>query len=151
MFPVLNGLTFAMRLSQQVIYREQARASLFRDLKVPLVRGSDPSFQGYRRIPNGKLDSRSPGFGVWSDWRDLNDLCGWSNVASTKRRPLPLGAHGNRRHGSRQTRRAARLPWRLAPRIYRFGVRSSSCAGRERSATGSRSKENEKIHFTFQN
>ena len=38
-------------------------------------------FLGYRRKPSGKLDSRSPGLGVWSDWPDLNDLCGWANVA----------------------------------------------------------------------
>ena len=59
--------------------REQARASLFLDLqrrKVPLARGSEPSFLGYRKKPSGKLDSRAAGFGVWSDWLDLNDLCG---------------------------------------------------------------------------
>ena len=64
--------------------REQARASLFLDLqrrKVPLASGSEPHFLGFRKKPNGKLDSRSPGFGVWSDWPDLNDLCGWSDVA----------------------------------------------------------------------
>ena len=33
-----------------------------------------------RRNPVGKLDSRSPGFGVWSDWPDLNDLCCWAGV-----------------------------------------------------------------------
>ena len=90
--PNFEWTYFATRLShllnmlnsddQQV--REQARASLFLDLqrrKVPLARGSDQSFLGYRRKPNGKLDSHSPGFGVWSDWPDLNDLCGWCNVA----------------------------------------------------------------------
>ncbi|KAI2653013.1 Retrovirus-related Pol polyprotein from type-2 retrotransposable element R2DM [Labeo rohita] len=39
--------------------RELARSSLFLDL----------------RNPSGKLDSHSVGFGVWSDWLDLKDLC----------------------------------------------------------------------------
>ena len=68
---------------QQV--REQARASLFLDLRGARSpwRGGQTHmhFLGYRRKPSGKLDSRSPGFGVWSDWPDLNDLCGWANVA----------------------------------------------------------------------
>ncbi|XP_034534356.1 acetylcholine receptor subunit beta-type lev-1-like [Notolabrus celidotus] len=47
--------------------RELAQASLFLDLKrrkVPLAHESDSSFLGFRRKPSGKLDSRSPGFGV---------------------------------------------------------------------------------------
>ena len=63
--------------------RELARSSLFLDLKrrkVPLARDLDPSFLGFRRKLSGKLDSRSPGFGVWSDWLDLNDLCCWADV-----------------------------------------------------------------------
>ena len=58
--------------------RELARSSLFLDLrrrKVPLARESEPHFLGFRRKPSGKLDTRSAGFGVWSDWPDLNDLC----------------------------------------------------------------------------
>lgn len=67
--PSFEWTHFATRLSRLInmlnsdgqLYCEQARASLFRDQrrrKVPLVRGSDPSFQGYGRKPNGKLDSR---------------------------------------------------------------------------------------------
>ena len=58
--------------------RELARSSLFLDMrrrKVPLAREGEPSFLGFRRKPSLKLDTRSPGFGVWSDWPDLNDLC----------------------------------------------------------------------------
>ena len=58
--------------------RELARSSLFLHLrrrKVPLARESEPHFLGFKRKPSGKLDTRSPGFGVSSDWPDLNDLC----------------------------------------------------------------------------
>ncbi len=58
--------------------RELARSSLFLDLrrhKVPLGRESEPQFLGFKRKPSGKLDTHSAGFGVWSDWPDLNDLC----------------------------------------------------------------------------
>ncbi len=58
--------------------REFARSSLFFDLrrrKVPLGRESEPQFLGFKRKPSGKLDTHSAGFGVWSDWPDLNDLC----------------------------------------------------------------------------
>ena len=63
--------------------RELARSSLFVDMKrrkVPLAGDLDPSFLGFKRKHSGKLDSRSPGFGVWSDWLDLNDLCCWADV-----------------------------------------------------------------------
>lgn len=58
--------------------RELARASLFLDLrkrKVPLATGNQDSFLGFRRKNNGKLDTQTTGFGVRSDWPDLNDLC----------------------------------------------------------------------------
>ena len=58
--------------------RELARSSLLLDLrrrKVPLARESEPHFLGFKRKLSGKLDTRSAGFGVWSDWPDLNDLC----------------------------------------------------------------------------
>ncbi len=58
--------------------RELARSSLFLDLrrrKVPLGRETEPQFLGFKRKPSGKLDTHSAGFGVWSDWPDLNDLC----------------------------------------------------------------------------
>ncbi len=60
--------------------RELARSSLFLDLrrrKVLLgrVRESEPQFLGFKRKPSGILDTHSAGFGVWSDWPDLNDLC----------------------------------------------------------------------------
>ncbi|ROL43499.1 hypothetical protein DPX16_17320 [Anabarilius grahami] len=58
--------------------RELARSSLFLDLrrrKVPLARESEPHFLGFKRKSSGKLDTHSAGFGVWSDWPDLNDLC----------------------------------------------------------------------------
>ena len=58
--------------------RELTRSSLFLDLrrrKVPLARESESHFLGFRRKPSGKLDTHSAGFGVWSDWPDLNDLC----------------------------------------------------------------------------
>ena len=58
--------------------RELARSSLFLNLrrrKVPLARESESHFLGFRRKPSGKLNTHSAGFGVWSDWLDLNDLC----------------------------------------------------------------------------
>ncbi len=57
--------------------RELARSSLFLDLrrrKVPLGRESEPQFLVFKRKPSRKLDTHSAGFGVWSDWPDLNDL-----------------------------------------------------------------------------
>ncbi len=36
---------------------------------------SEPHFLGFKRKPSRKLDTHSAGFGVWSDWPDLNDLC----------------------------------------------------------------------------
>ena len=63
--------------------REIARASLILDLerrKVPKT--SDlPSFLGFKKKPSGKLDTNAPGFGVNSDWPDLNDLCDWTGVS----------------------------------------------------------------------
>ena len=58
--------------------RELARASLLLDLrkrKVPLVKAGQDSFLG-----SGKLDTQAAGFGVWSDWPDLNDLCNRMSV-----------------------------------------------------------------------
>ncbi|XP_052441464.1 uncharacterized protein LOC127981504 [Carassius gibelio] len=40
----------------------------------------DASFLGFRRKPSGKLDTNTPGFGVRSDWLDLNDLCNHANI-----------------------------------------------------------------------
>ncbi len=37
--------------------------------------GEEDSFLGFKRKTNGKLDGRAQGFGVSSDWPDLNDLC----------------------------------------------------------------------------
>ncbi|XP_023844346.1 uncharacterized protein [Salvelinus sp. IW2-2015] len=37
-------------------------------------------FLGFRRKANGILDTRAAGFGVWSDWPDLNDLCNQTGV-----------------------------------------------------------------------
>ncbi len=58
--------------------RELARSSLFLDLrrcKVLLGRESEPQSLCFKRKPSGKLDTHSAGFGVWSDWPVLNDLC----------------------------------------------------------------------------
>ena len=63
--------------------REMARASLFLDLgkrKVPRAREAEQSFLGFRKKANGKLETNAPGFGVRSDWPDLNDLCHWTGV-----------------------------------------------------------------------
>lgn len=32
-------------------------------------------FLGFKRKDNGKLDAQAQGFGVGSDWPELNDLC----------------------------------------------------------------------------
>ncbi len=72
-FPSLNMLN-----NDDKDVRELARSSLFLDLrrhKVPLGRETEPQFLGFKRKPSGKLDTLSAGFGVWSDWPDLNDLC----------------------------------------------------------------------------
>ena len=63
--------------------RELARASLILDLerrKVPKTSDS-PSFLGFKKKPSGKLDTNATGFGVNSDWPDLNDLCNWTGVS----------------------------------------------------------------------
>ena len=57
--------------------RELARASLLLDLrkrKFPLARAAQDSFLRFKKS-SGKLDTQAAGFGVWSDWPDLNDLC----------------------------------------------------------------------------
>ncbi len=62
--------------------RDQAWASLLLDLtkrKVP-ISTAEPSFLGFRKKPSGKLDTCAPGFGVRSDWPDLNDLCNSSQI-----------------------------------------------------------------------
>ncbi|KAK6294301.1 hypothetical protein J4Q44_G00351310 [Coregonus suidteri] len=69
--------------SDHVTVKELARVSLLLDLrrrKVPLARDTEDNFLGFRRKANGKLDTRAAGFGVWSDWPDLNDLCNWTGV-----------------------------------------------------------------------
>ena len=58
--------------------RAMTRGSLLLDLrkrKIPLAPHGEPSFLGFRKKPSGKLDTRAKGFGVRSDWPDLNDLC----------------------------------------------------------------------------
>ncbi|KAI9541250.1 hypothetical protein NQZ68_032254 [Dissostichus eleginoides] len=60
-----------------------ARASLLLDLqrrKIPLAGADQNNFLGFRRKDSGKLDSQAKGFGVWSDWPDLNDLCNRTGV-----------------------------------------------------------------------
>ncbi len=55
-----------------------AGASLLLDFKRRKVLhacGGEDSFLGFKRKTNGKLDGRAQGFGVSSDWPDLNDLC----------------------------------------------------------------------------
>ena len=47
--------------------------------KIPVKRKSP--FLGFRRKPSGTLDTHSAGFGVWSDWQDLNELCVWMGVS----------------------------------------------------------------------
>lgn len=75
--------------------RELARASLLLDMerrKVARVRELHPSFLGFKLKPSGKLDTNAAGFGVNSDWPDLNDLSHWSGDELTQtvwpRRPL---------------------------------------------------------------
>ncbi len=61
-----------------VSVRQMARASLLLDFKRRKVLhacGGEHSFLGFKRKTNGKLDGRAQGFGVSSDWPDLNDLC----------------------------------------------------------------------------
>ncbi len=61
-----------------VCMRQMARASLLLDFKRRKVLhacGEEDSFLGFKRKTNGKLDGRAQGFGVSSDWPDLNDLC----------------------------------------------------------------------------
>ncbi len=73
--------------------REMARASLFLDMKkrkVPQAKETEPSFLGFRRKSNGKLDVRAVGFGVRSDWPDLNDLCNWCGVNLHWSQPGPV-------------------------------------------------------------
>ena len=63
--------------------RTMARGSLLLDLskrKIPLAPHGEPSFLGFRKKPSGKLDTRAKGFGVRSDWPDLNDLCSSNNI-----------------------------------------------------------------------
>ncbi len=58
--------------------RELARESLFLHLqrhKIPAASCNEPQFLGFKLKVNGKLDIKTAGFGVRSDWLDLNDLC----------------------------------------------------------------------------
>ena len=58
--------------------REMAHASLIQHLgkrKIPFAKENDEQFLGFKVKSNGKLDNRAAGFGVRSDWLDLNDLC----------------------------------------------------------------------------
>ncbi|XP_034086410.1 uncharacterized protein LOC117555601 [Gymnodraco acuticeps] len=69
--------------NDDVTVREMARASLLLDLqrrKIPLASADQNNFLGFRRKDSGKLDSQARGFGVWSDWPDLNDLCNRTGV-----------------------------------------------------------------------
>ena len=63
--------------------RAVAQGSLLLDLrkrKIPLAPHREPGFLGFRKKPSRKLDTRATGFGVRSDWPDLNDLCNNNNV-----------------------------------------------------------------------
>lgn len=55
--------------------RELDCFSPFFDSIGPLARESDPHFFAFSRKSSGKLNTHSAGFGVWSDWPELNDLC----------------------------------------------------------------------------
>lgn len=75
--------------SDDTTVRELARASLLLDLerrKVPRASEQPSSFLGFRKKPTGKLDTNAAGFGVNSDWPDLNDLCNWTDVSLEWRR-----------------------------------------------------------------
>ena len=64
--------------SDDATVREMARASFLLHMqrrKVPPARENERQFLGFRLKDNGKLDIRATGFGVRSDWMDLNDLC----------------------------------------------------------------------------
>lgn len=63
--------------------REVARRSLLLDLsklKVPYAPDGEPGFLSFRKKPSGKLDTRAMGFGVRSDWPDLNNSCSNNNI-----------------------------------------------------------------------
>ncbi|CAL8238213.1 unnamed protein product, partial [Merluccius merluccius] len=67
-----------MLSSDDLKLREMARESLLLHLqrrKVPPAVENEPQFLGFKRKENGKLDINATGFGVRSDWMDLNDLC----------------------------------------------------------------------------
>ena len=73
-------LTHLIRMlnNNDAAVRELARASLLLDLrrrKVPLATAGQENFLGFRKKGNGKLDTQAAGYGVRSDWPDLNDLC----------------------------------------------------------------------------
>ena len=65
----------SMLNNDDVTVRELARASLLLELrkrKVSLAKAGQDSFLGFGRKA---ADTQAPGFGVRSDWPDLNDLC----------------------------------------------------------------------------
>lgn len=43
--------------------------------KIPAASINESQFLGFKLKQNGKLDIKAAGFGVRSDWLDLNDLC----------------------------------------------------------------------------
>ena len=66
--------------------REMARESLIQHMqrrKVPPALENEPQFLGFKTKGNGKLDIKAAGFGVRSDWMDLNDLCHRSGLQLT--------------------------------------------------------------------
>ncbi|KAK0132961.1 Peptidyl-prolyl cis-trans isomerase FKBP7 [Merluccius polli] len=72
------GHLLSMLNNDDMTVRELARESLFLHLqrrKIPIASQNEPQFLGFKLKQNGKLDIKAAGFGVRSDWLDLNDLC----------------------------------------------------------------------------
>jgi hypothetical protein len=66
-----------------VTVREMARESLLLHMqrrKIPPAKENERQFLGFKIKDNGKLDIKTAGFGVRSDWMDLNDLCHRSRI-----------------------------------------------------------------------
>ncbi len=73
-----TGHLLNMLNNDDISVRELARESLFLHLqrrKIPAASCNEPQFLGFKLKQNGKLDIKTAGFGVRSDWLDLNDLC----------------------------------------------------------------------------
>ena len=65
--------------SDDTTMRQAARQSLLTHLQrrkiPPPAEENDAQFLCFKIKENGKLDIRTPGLSVHSDWMDLNDLC----------------------------------------------------------------------------